>query len=58
VSLSSGHRSVRILLTGNRRSDLLVIDATDIEAEPIATIKLPVHVPEGFHGNWMPFDAL
>ena len=34
------------------RSDLLVFDATDVTAGPIATAKLPRRVPFGFHGNW------
>jgi carotenoid cleavage dioxygenase len=35
------------------RSDLLVLDAQDIEAGPIATAALPRRVPFGFHGNWV-----
>jgi len=34
------------------RSDLLVLDAQNIEAEPLATVQLPHRVPFGFHGNW------
>jgi len=34
------------------RSDLLVLDAENVEAAPIATVKLPHRVPFGFHGNW------
>jgi carotenoid cleavage dioxygenase len=34
------------------RSDLLVLDAQNIDAEPLATVKLPHRVPYGFHGNW------
>ena len=33
-------------------SDLVVFDAQDIPAGPIATAKLPRRVPFGFHGNW------
>jgi len=35
-------------------SDLLVIDASDFEGEPVARIRMPRRVPHGFHGNWMP----
>jgi carotenoid cleavage dioxygenase-like enzyme len=35
------------------RSDLLVLDAQDVERGPIATAKLPRRVPFGFHGNWL-----
>jgi carotenoid cleavage dioxygenase len=33
-------------------SDLVIFDAQDIPAGPIATAKLPRRVPFGFHGNW------
>lgn len=38
----------------NDRSDLVVLDAQDIEADPVATVHLPGRVPAGFHGNWLP----
>jgi carotenoid cleavage dioxygenase-like enzyme len=34
-------------------SDLVVLDATDITAEPVARVRLPQRVPHGFHGNWI-----
>ncbi len=37
-----------------KRSDLIILDAQDIEADPVAVIQLPVRVPSGFHGNWVP----
>jgi len=33
-------------------SDLVVLDATDVAGEPLASIHLPQRVPNGFHGNW------
>ncbi len=36
------------------RSDLVIFDAQDIPAGPIATAQLPRRVPFGFHGNWRP----
>lgn len=36
------------------RSDLVLLDAADICAEPVATVHLPARVPAGFHGNWIP----
>jgi carotenoid cleavage dioxygenase len=38
------------------RSDVIVVDATDFAAPPVATIHLPVRVPFGFHGSWIPSD--
>ena len=35
-------------------SDLVIIDASDFAAQPVARIKLPHRVPYGFHGNWIP----
>lgn len=36
---------------GNSR--VVILDAENIEAEPVAVIELPVRVPLGFHGNWI-----
>jgi carotenoid cleavage dioxygenase len=34
-------------------SRLLVHDATDLAAGPVATVHLPRRVPAGFHGRWI-----
>jgi carotenoid cleavage dioxygenase-like enzyme len=34
-------------------SQLLVLDATDVGAAPVATVHLPRPVPTGFHGSWV-----
>jgi carotenoid cleavage dioxygenase len=34
------------------RSDLVILDAANISAAPIAVASLPRRVPFGFHGNW------
>jgi carotenoid cleavage dioxygenase-like enzyme len=36
------------------RSDVVILNAQDFEAGPVATIHLPARVPFGFHGNWVP----
>ena len=36
------------------RGELLVFDAQDLPAGPIAAAKMPRRVPFGFHGNWRP----
>lgn len=36
------------------RSELAVLDATDVAAGPIATVAIPQRVPYGFHATWLP----
>ena len=38
---------------GRNAADVVIIDAQDFTAPPVATIHLPVRVPYGFHGNWV-----
>jgi carotenoid cleavage dioxygenase-like enzyme len=40
------------------RSDLLLFDALEIEAGPIATIEIPIRMRFGLHGNWLDGAAL
>ena len=35
-------------------TDLVLLSAKDISAEPVAVVHLPVRVPQGFHGWWDP----
>lgn len=35
-------------------TDVVVLDARDIAAGPVATVHLPVRIPAGFHGQWLP----
>lgn len=39
------------------RSDVVVLDAQRLDEGPIATIKLPVRLKYGIHGNWVPATA-
>ena len=36
----------------------ITVDAKNIESDPQATIELPVHVPLGFHSNWVNQDEI
>ncbi len=36
------------------RSRLVVLDASDVAAPPVAQVYLPVRVPGGFHTSWLP----
>ncbi|MEM7018391.1 MAG: carotenoid oxygenase family protein [Pseudomonadota bacterium] len=37
-------------------NDILILDASDIAGEPVATVKLPRRIPAGFHGAWLPSE--
>ncbi|MCW0212280.1 MAG: carotenoid oxygenase family protein [Pseudonocardia sp.] len=37
-----------------KASELLVLDASDVQGPPVATVTLPRGVPAGFHGSWIP----
>ena len=44
-------------LVGRRalnRYDLIILDALDITAGPIATVQIPFRLRYGFHGTWIP----
>ena len=34
-------------------SDLVILDARDADADPVARVHLPQRVPYGFHGSWI-----
>jgi carotenoid cleavage dioxygenase len=40
--------------TDTNTCDVVILEAQNFSAPPIATIHLPVRVPYGFHGNWVP----
>ncbi len=37
-------------------TDLVLLDAGDVAAAPVAVVALPQRVPLGFHGNWIPIE--
>ena len=39
------------------RSDLLILDASDLENGPVARVHLSHRVPAGFHGSWVPSES-
>ncbi len=39
------------------RSDLVILDARHVDEGPIATVKIPVRLKFGIHGNWVPASA-
>jgi carotenoid cleavage dioxygenase len=36
-----------------KQSELMILDAKNIDAEPVARIQIPRRVPHGLHGSWM-----
>ena len=38
-------------------SDLAIFDAQAITGDAVAVVHLPVRVPNGFHGNWIPDNS-
>jgi carotenoid cleavage dioxygenase len=43
--------------THSDTSDLAMFDARALDDDPVAVVHLPVRVPNGFHGNWIPDTA-
>lgn len=39
------------------RTDLVILDARNLSAGPVATIRFPCRIHEGFHGIWVNADA-
>jgi carotenoid cleavage dioxygenase len=39
---------------GRNASDVIILDAQNFSAAPLATVHLPVRIPFGFHGNFVP----
>ncbi len=38
---------------GADTTELVILDAQDLDAAPVAVVHLPHRVPPGFHGNWI-----
>ena len=38
---------------GTNQSELLILDAQNLEAAPVARVLIPQRVPYGFHGAWV-----
>ena len=54
----NGYLLVPVNRLAENRSDLAILDALDIEAGPIALIKMPIRLRASFHGSWVPEEAL
>jgi carotenoid cleavage dioxygenase len=40
------------------RSELVILDASDLGSGPVGRVRLPVRVPNGFHSCWVPAEDL
>jgi len=49
---------VPVARVSKNRSDLVILDAQNLAAGPVATVKLPVRVRSTFHGCWVPEETL
>lgn len=45
------------LISGPDSSRLLILDAADVAAEPIATVEIPAVIPAGLHSAWIAASA-
>ncbi|MET9229986.1 carotenoid oxygenase family protein [Lentzea sp. NPDC003310] len=45
------------LVSSENSAALLVLDASDVAAGPVASVRLPRRVPSGFHGAWIADEA-
>jgi carotenoid cleavage dioxygenase-like enzyme len=43
---------------GDGTSEMVVIEAQDFRAPPMARVRIPARVPYGFHGAWIAGDTL
>ncbi len=42
-----------VIDTATDTTDLVILNAGDMAAEPVARVHIPHRVPPGFHGNWL-----
>lgn len=42
-----------VIDTASETTDLVILDAADIAAPPVASVHIPHRIPPGFHGNWL-----
>jgi carotenoid cleavage dioxygenase-like enzyme len=49
-----GYLAVYAFDQEKQTSDLVLLDAAHVDADPVAVVRLPQRVPQGLHGNWIP----
>ncbi len=54
VAEDDGYLLTFVFDASSKTSELVILDAQDLSRAPLARVHLPVRVPYGFHGNWVP----
>jgi carotenoid cleavage dioxygenase-like enzyme len=57
VDEDDGYLMLYVYNAVRNASDVVILAARDFTAPPLATVELPVRVPFGFHGAWVPDQA-
>ena len=55
VAEDDGWVLVCVYRQASDRTDVVVLDAANLAAGPLATVALPRRIPAGFHGAWVPW---
>ena len=42
-----------VIDAAHETTDLVILDASNIAAPPVASVHIPHRIPPGFHGNWL-----
>jgi carotenoid cleavage dioxygenase-like enzyme len=58
VSEGDGYLMALVNRYDEMRSDLLILDASDVTGEPVATLALPLRLRNGLHGTWVDAEDL
>ncbi|MGW4700326.1 carotenoid oxygenase family protein [Streptomyces sp. NPDC004285] len=54
VAEDDGYVMAYVFAPERAATDLVILSARDFTGEPLARVHLPVRVPVGLHGNWVP----
>lgn len=46
-----------VIDAASETTDLVILNASDMAAPPVASVHIPHRIPPGFHGNWLPDPA-
>ncbi|MEW6990405.1 carotenoid oxygenase family protein [Colwelliaceae bacterium 6441] len=52
IDPEDGYIIVAVFDANSNKTDVLILNSLDFLGPPIATVKLPTRIPNGFHGSW------